>query len=128
MSNGIGFNEVYTPLDDITNTCRVCVTGIELINDKKTNELKAIKLSCGCEKLKNNFFRWNFKVRINTLHSKITEEDVIKSNGIWIDLIDPIVLPYSFLNERKVLIKGTYVIADDFTIVTEEDMEVDIYA
>lgn len=129
MKNGIDFNEVYRPFYDITNTYRVCVNNIDLVKNKKTNELQAIKLSCGCEKLKNNLFRWNFKVRIDTSYSKITEEDIEKANGkLWVDLEDAIVIPYAFLNERKVLIKGTYVIAQDFTIVPEEELEVDIYA
>lgn len=128
-NNGIGFNEIYTPVDYITNTSRVCITNVESINDPKTNELKAIKLFCGCEKLKNNFFRWNFTVRIDTVICKITNEDIKQSNGkIWADLENAIVVPYAFLNEKKVLIKGTYVIADDFTIVPEEELEVDIYA
>lgn len=128
-NKGIEFNEIYTPVDCITNTSRFWVTKVDLVNHPKTNELKGIKLFCSCEKLKNNFFRWNFTVRIDTAICKITNEDIKKSNGgIWVDLENPIAIPYAFLNEKKVLIKGTYVIADDFTIVPEEDLEVDIYA
>ncbi|XZK75508.1 hypothetical protein ACSXCI_01970 [Clostridium perfringens] len=125
----INFDELGVPFGYHTGTSRVCVTLCEKIKNKETNELIAIRLHCKCGKMKNNLFRWNFKVRINTLYSKITEEDIKKANGrLWIDLENPVIIPYAFLNEKKVLIKGTYVIADDFTIVPEEDLEVDIYA
>ncbi|MGX8851184.1 hypothetical protein [Amedibacillus sp. YH-ame10] len=123
----IGFEEVMVPLDNVLGTDDVYVQAIEKVLNSATNEVKAVKLTCSHGKLPNGRFLRTFKVRIETAICKITQEEIEKKNGQFcVSLENAYVSPYAFITEKGILLKGASVSATDFTVINENDMEVQI--